>query len=148
MALVSFTTAASMAGVSRVTMTKHIKTGKISTVTDQEGRRKVDTSELLRVYGALTSDTAKINVKRDVKGRVLSANPLQAENDALRAETRLLRELLAERAEVVHALKGQIALIEHKTQDNKPDQDAVMQKYLRFEELLKLKYAENGREAL
>lgn len=58
MAKVSVSEAARLAGVSRVTMQRHIKKGKVSKSEDEDGNPVVDTSELLRVYGELkTGDT-------------------------------------------------------------------------------------------
>lgn len=45
--------AAELTGRSRKTLYAHIKDGKISAKTDNEGNKVIDTSELLRVYGLL-----------------------------------------------------------------------------------------------
>ena len=49
----SISAAARTAGVSRTTIQKAIKTGRLSATTNTAGNRVVDLSELLRVYGPL-----------------------------------------------------------------------------------------------
>jgi hypothetical protein len=49
----NITQAAKLAGVSRVTIYKHAKAGKISVYMEQDGSRTVDVAELERVYGTL-----------------------------------------------------------------------------------------------
>ncbi|EDH0053113.1 hypothetical protein CA110_23465 [Salmonella enterica subsp. enterica serovar Newport] len=52
MALVTISEAARLTGKARSTLHKYIRQGKLSTTTDSEtGTKKVDTSELLRVFG-------------------------------------------------------------------------------------------------
>jgi len=124
MATVNLTQAAKLAGVSRVTLHAHIKNGKLSAVIGADGTRQIDTAEIMRVYGTLASDS----VKGIVNHEQLTVNPLQAENDALRAELRAKDELLAERGELVQALKAQIHLIEHKP--DAPDQQSWLVRLL------------------
>ncbi len=56
MAKLNLTEAAKSVGISRTTLYIHIKEGKISCETNEEGKRVIDTSELIRVYGDLRSD--------------------------------------------------------------------------------------------
>ena len=49
----SISAAARTAGVSRTTIQKAIKTGRLSVTTNAAGNRVIDLSELLRVYGPL-----------------------------------------------------------------------------------------------
>lgn len=52
MALVTISEAARLTGKARSTLHKYIKQGKLSTTTDSEtNTKKVDTSELIRVFG-------------------------------------------------------------------------------------------------
>ena len=53
MALLSKMAAAKAAGISRPTLYRHIKQGKVSVVKDGDGNSCVDESELFRVYGKL-----------------------------------------------------------------------------------------------
>ena len=107
---VNLTQAAKLAGISRVTLHAHIKSGKLSTVIGDDGAKQIDPAEIMRVYGTLAHSKGNVSVQAEHPLH----STLQAENDALRIEAHLLRELLAERAEVVQALRSQIAMIEHK----------------------------------
>lgn len=60
MALVSVTEAARLTGKNRATIHRYIKQGKLSQVTDETGTKKVDTSELLRVFGSLSATHATL----------------------------------------------------------------------------------------
>ncbi|HCO0763465.1 TPA: helix-turn-helix domain-containing protein, partial [Escherichia coli] len=52
MALVSISEAARLTGKSRTTVQSYIKQGKLTKCTDSSGSSKLDTSELLRVFGS------------------------------------------------------------------------------------------------
>lgn len=51
--ILSISAAALAAGIDRRTLQRAIKAGRVSATVDAAGRRGVDTSELLRVYGPL-----------------------------------------------------------------------------------------------
>ncbi len=70
MALVSVTEAARLTGKNRATIHRYIKQGKLSQISDATNTKKVDTSELIRVFGSLTAT---------------HATPLQ--NDAMQHDT-------------------------------------------------------------
>lgn len=55
MALVSVTEAARLTGKNRATIHRYIKQGKLSQISDATNTKKVDTSELIRVFGSLTA---------------------------------------------------------------------------------------------
>jgi DNA-binding transcriptional MerR regulator len=55
MSLLNISEAARVIGKSRQTLHKYLKNGTLSSVSDETGQRKVDTAELLRVFGELTS---------------------------------------------------------------------------------------------
>ena len=58
MTQVTISEAARRVGIARSTLLRHIKNGKVSKVIGKDGKPRLDTSELLRVYGDLkTSDT-------------------------------------------------------------------------------------------
>lgn len=58
MALVSISKAAKLAGCTRSNLYKtYIHTGKLSVTNDHQGKPKIDTSELLRVFGSLQGDS-------------------------------------------------------------------------------------------
>ena len=99
----SISTAARTAGVSRTTLQRAIKSGRLSTTTDAAGSRCIDLSELLRVFGplqamqqgegaALLQDAAGERAPPDTLLKLLQAQ-LQ---DARDREARLLAMLEAE----------------------------------------------------
>ena len=56
MALLNFTAAARAIGVNRSTITRALKSGRLSATTNDAGERCIDTAELLRVFGTLKAD--------------------------------------------------------------------------------------------
>ena len=88
MALVTIAQAARTAGVARSTIYDHLRVGKLSATQTPTGERRIDTSELARVYGSVGHNT-----QSDV---VSPASPnvaiLQAKIEALEAQNRLLRD--------------------------------------------------------
>ena len=63
MALVSISEAARLAGCTRANLYKtYIQTGKLSVTHDHQGKPKVDTAEVLRVFGSLQVDTNQIDI--------------------------------------------------------------------------------------
>ena len=62
MALVSVSEAARLAGCTRANLYKtYIQTGKLSVTHDHQGKPKVDTAEVLRVFGSLQGDSNPID---------------------------------------------------------------------------------------
>lgn len=61
MALVSVTEAARLTGKNRATIHRYIKQGKLSQISDATNTKKVDTSELIRVFGSLTATHATLS---------------------------------------------------------------------------------------
>ncbi|MGR3972773.1 hypothetical protein [Shewanella sp. 1180_01] len=64
MAKLNLSQAAKAVGKNRVTLWRHINTGKLSAERDRDGNPLVDTSELLRVYGELKEFATPINNKK------------------------------------------------------------------------------------
>ena len=56
MALLNLTAASRAAGVNRSTIARAIKSGRMSTATNDAGERCIDTAELMRVFGSLKQD--------------------------------------------------------------------------------------------
>jgi excisionase family DNA binding protein len=93
MALHSIPEAAKLAGVTRQTMYKAVKDGRISATEGTEGGKVIDTAELLRVYPNLkvdresTPDDNQIDTARQLA---------EKDAEAMRRENALLREQLGE----------------------------------------------------
>lgn len=93
MALHGVTEAAKLAGKSRPTIYKDLKSGKLSSTPGTEGRPRIETGELERVYGTLqrVDESGAVKVD-DTQGAALLV--AQARLEAMESENRLLRELL------------------------------------------------------
>ena len=100
MALVTITDAARLAGISRQYLYKaYIKTGKLSVDRDSKGSPVVETSELLRVFGALNGDWIDAPVDGD---------RLHMETTENAVDIRVLSVELAAKDEVISRLERQV----------------------------------------
>ena len=88
MALLTIAQAARTAGIARSTIYSHLRSGKLSATRTPTGERRIDTSELTRVYGPVRY-TAQSDV---VNPTPLDIAILQAKIEALEAQNRLLRD--------------------------------------------------------
>ena len=88
MTLLALTQAAKTAGIARSTLYRAIRNGRISVVSQPNGSKGIDTSELQRVFGPLQSAT-KLTGQYDAPQDVAL---LQTRIDALERENRLLRD--------------------------------------------------------
>ena len=87
MTLVSISEAARLTGKARSTLHKYIKQGKLSTTTDGDNSKKIEISELLRVFGPLkgvASDTVTTVAKQQ--------QTTQVNTDELHARIQLLEQ--------------------------------------------------------
>lgn len=121
MALVSISKAAKLAGIARSNLYEsYINKGILSLSKDEKGRPKIDTSELLRVFGAL-------NLPEDQDRTGQQDNVIRTQQDTFKDNNQqdvitLLKEQLAEAREREKFYQQQIAeltqsikLIEHKS---------------------------------
>ena len=60
MTVLSMTQAAQQAGISRSTLYRCIKQGRLSVTTRSDGTRGIDIAELLRAFGPLQADTSQV----------------------------------------------------------------------------------------
>ena len=96
MVILNQSAAARVAGVSRSTIVRFIKTGKLSATTNDQGDRCVDTAELIRVFGSLkqvdsVGDTSLMNptsVSHDPLIQVLRDQVRQLEDQIRRGQER------------------------------------------------------------
>jgi len=118
MTQLSLSAAAKAAGISRSTLHDHIKTGKISAHISGQGRRAVDTSELLRVYGALQVIPDSSVVQSAGHFRTVPDTPagqeLSGRVAVLEAEKRGLQDLLHEKDARIEELRHTVRLLEFK----------------------------------
>ena len=104
MALLTLTQAAKTAGIARSTLYRAIRNGRISVVSQPNGNKGVDTSELQRVFGPLrstTKPTGQYNTPQDVALLQARIDALERENTLLRDEVQASRERESKLLDVV-----------------------------------------------
>jgi len=124
MAVLGLREAAAAVGVTRQTIYRYTKSGKLSAVTRDDGTQGVDTSELLRVFGSLR-DPATVTPGGNRAGSDRNSDTLlHGELEALKralavAESALAqaaereRTMLDERAKMLDMLDRQTRLLAH-----------------------------------
>lgn len=119
MAKVNISEAIQLSKVSRQTFySKYLNPGKIATELDHQGKKCIDTAELLRVFGSIDLDTV------DKAGVVKIGQVQTVQNSSQSAEITLLREQLhaAQDRErwyqgQLESLTGAIKLLEYRVGD-------------------------------
>lgn len=119
--------AAEKAGISRNTLYKHIKEGKVSAQRDVNGRQSIELSELLRAYGALNGSGAQDSEPKPRKVHTpnTTATPLEVQLAIAEERVRQLEARLQEKVEaaskleqqyerIIQGLEGQVRLLENK----------------------------------
>ncbi|UYZ85597.1 helix-turn-helix domain-containing protein (plasmid) [Entomomonas sp. E2T0] len=122
MALVTITEASKLTKKNRTTLYRYIKEGKLSKTTDDAGKDKLDTSELLRVFGALhaTKDTMLHNTEKQhiaTQNDVAKTNELQQKIQQLEQQILNKDELLKAKDDHISSLKQALMLLEYKKEE-------------------------------
>lgn len=125
---VNLTQAAKLAGVSRNTLHRHIKKGKISKEIDGQGNPVVSISELERVYGTLTRGDSN-----DTAPKLQHDTP---NNDSvLQVELKFLREhvedLRTERDRLLRVIEEQAGTVKMLTDQRQRDTRSFWQRLTR-----------------
>ena len=128
MTLLDLTTAANMAGVSRQTIYRKMSEGTISWDVDQQGKRRIETSELMRVFGPLNSHDENL---RDVTSNIVRHNAETVEGyqiaiDALKSQVESERQRALRAESEVDFLRSALStaqndvqkLLTHQTEAN------------------------------
>lgn len=102
--LFSVEQAAKAAGVSKQTIYRMLKNGSLSSSQDRNGNKKIDSSEMLRVFGTLREVPPEIpanNVGKQLEQQVLpnTVSVLQMENELLKLKIEHLQQNLNEAKE-------------------------------------------------
>ena len=108
MASVNVEKAAVLVGKSKATIWRWIRTGKLSAQADDAGVMVIDTSELLRVFGAFRfNDSALSESASEKKSNCNTASlaEMQAEIRHLQAQAVLREELLKTKDELIATLR-------------------------------------------
>ncbi len=96
MAKVTISKAIKLSGVSRSTFyTSYINQGKITVSKDKDGKKCIDTSELLRVFGELQLDTPVKQPNSSTEQlQIPQSNTKYEDNQSLKVEVALLKQQL------------------------------------------------------
>lgn len=122
MAKVSISEAARLAGISRPTIYKLMNSGKLnftSVVKAGKTVKNIDTSELIRVFGAIGNLAAATDFTVNQEQEITQVNSpdlqrLQHEFELLQKENEGLKEAVASRDEHISSLRQAMLLLEHK----------------------------------
>ena len=104
MTLLTLTQAAKTAGIARSTLYRAIRNGRLSVVSQPNGSKGIDTSELQRVFGPLrgaTKLTRQYDAPKDVALLQARIDALERENGLLRDEIQASRERESKLLDVV-----------------------------------------------
>lgn len=113
MAKVSISEASRLTGKSRTTLYRLISTGQLSTCTGEKNARLVDTSELLRVFGAFDGCSGEQVTEHRVTGAEQQNEQVV---NTLKQEVEHLRALVSAQSSHIESLKQAMQLLEHKTE--------------------------------
>jgi len=115
MAQVSIMEAARLSGISRSNFYKnYIRHGKISVTKDHQGRPQIDTSEIIRVFGELQSDSIPLcpETQEDTR-RYTTDSVLEALNRSLATQLEEAKERELWYRKQLGELTNTIKLLEH-----------------------------------
>ena len=130
MTLVSISEAARLTGKARSTLHKYIKQGRLSTTTDSDNSKKIEISELLRVFGPLTgvvSDTVTSVVKQQQTTQVNTdelharIQLLEQENLHLKDTNSLLEKNLDDVRQAMYLIESKLPKTPEPAQESQPE---------------------------
>lgn len=103
MALLNLTAAARLAGVNRSTITRALKSGRLSSTSNEVGERCIDTAELIRVFGSLKGNAQAMPLQATPTND-LSAQPYAlADAQAMPMHAQAIAQPYAQLVEVLQA---------------------------------------------
>lgn len=122
MAIVSISEASRLTGKNRRTIQRHITAGKLSRAAGIEG---IDTSELIRFYGAfIATPAAVVEDAAMSQETALIAAPVSDEKDIeimqLKAQVEKLQAVLEVKNEHIESLNKAMLILEHKAHTETP----------------------------
>lgn len=131
MPIVSISEAAELTGKTRRTIQRHIASGKLSRSVASSGRVGVDISELIRVYGQLTSHDGCATMSQSFTSNVIHKNDindkknteyllkLEYELSIVKVELEAERRRVQDKQETIDSLKTALKLLEHHQEKKK-----------------------------
>lgn len=119
MALISIAEASRLTGKSIPTIYRHIKSGKLSKIGD-----KIDTSEIMRLYGAFTNTADSQNSQNKNQDDNIKLSMLQRENEILRQQIKHDRDQIEDLKDDRDQWRQQATmLLSHQPEQQEPDTD-------------------------
>lgn len=126
LAKVSISEAARLAGKSRTTLHRLIKTGELSVSTGERNAKMVDISELVRIFPDLKLSAAEQFIDQVNEQRVTGdVTGHEHENERLKQEIEHLKTLVSSQQSHIDSLKQAMLLIEYKQQSDIPPQETT-----------------------
>lgn len=120
--------AADRVGVTRQTIFKAIKQGKLSATVSVRGQKQIDVSELLRVYGQLQSPSDRVDVMVDRAG----VSRLSATTAALQLEVERAKMLLQVKDVELSAMRERVDELKAREQEAKAREREAIEERLRM----------------
>ncbi|EAC0045682.1 helix-turn-helix domain-containing protein [Mixta calida] len=115
MAKVSISEAARLTGKSRTTLHRLIKTGELSTCAGVRNSKMIDISELIRVFGDISSTVVEQPAEQVSEQRVTVPDTANEQLvHSLKQEVEHLRTLVSAQESHIDSLKQSLHLLEHK----------------------------------
>lgn len=107
-----------LTGKSRTTIHRYIRTGKLSTVHNEQGAKKVDLSELLRVFPDIRIEQTEQS-KSVQSEQSVTVNDTVSDVTLLKQKIEHLEQMLLSKDEHIETLKKSLNLLEHKKEKKK-----------------------------
>lgn len=126
MAKVSISEAARLAGKSRTTLHRLIKTGELSTCAGVRNSKMIDISELIRVFGDISAPVTEQYSEQASEQRVTVPDTANGQMiNSLKQEVEHLRTLVSAQESHIDSLKQSLQLLEHKKDMQQPQPSPV-----------------------
>jgi len=121
MAKVSISEAARLTGKSRTTLHRLIKTGELSTCSGLRNSKMIDISEIIRVFGEISTPVAEQADEQLVEQHVTPRDTLNEQVvRTLKQEVEHLKILVSAQESHIDSLKQSLQLLEHKKEAAQP----------------------------
>lgn len=125
MAQLTVRQAAEQVGVSRQTMFRKVKDGSISATVDHQGQKQIDSSELLRVFGALQTPGATPATGSD-RPRLTHGKVATGVSPAIQVELERLRLQLDFKAQELAMAQQRIDELRQRERDVMTERDRLL----------------------
>lgn len=124
MAQVTVRQAAELVGLSRQAMYRCISSGRVSATVGHDGEKQIDTTELMRVFGALQT-TGQSEQKAPNHPRQTTATPEQSVSVNLQMELVELRAELRIRDTQIQAQAAEIEMLKQRIEELRNDRSVL-----------------------